>query len=73
MLTLRLASYSFGLYFKVKFHVLLFSSESKEKSPICQTLLLFHLGKQQCILSKYNMHSEEKVLDLKGFILSTIT
>ena len=72
MLTFRLASYSFGLYFKVKLHGL-FLSESKEKSPICQTLLLFLLGKQQCNLSKYNMHPEEKELDMKGFLVSTIT
>lgn len=44
--------------------------QNQEKSPICQTLLLFHLGKQQCNLSKYNMHSgREGTRSGKGFIL----
>lgn len=72
MLTFRLASYSFGLYFKVKFHGL-FLSESKEKKPDLSDPVTIPSGEAAVNLSKYNMHSEEKVLDLKGFIVSTIT
>lgn len=51
----------------------LFFSDEKKKSDFLEILLPFHLGKEQCYLSKYNTISEDKVLDLKGFTASTIT